>query len=249
MVGGARTPGKEAPGADDRSAFYLEGRAGTVLEDKLTVVNPADRPRTLGLRAVGPWLALATRRVTVPPRTRADMPFTVTVPDGARPGGHSGAVVVTGEGRDVRLPVALRVTGGPALPALAVENVRVSGAGGGAVIRYALVNRGNTALAPRLTIRADGLFGEVLRRPGSGAPAELAPGRSVRLTEKWPDAPRLDAVRVHVTATAPGAARATASGSYTPLPWILPTLGGAAVALVAAGLAVRRRRGRAGAET
>ncbi|GAA0338693.1 hypothetical protein [Streptomyces blastmyceticus] len=237
--------GKSTPRPDDRSSFYLEGEPGTVFEDKLSLVNPGDTARSLDVRGDGPWIVLAARSVRIPARTRADVPFTVAVPSAAEPGDHSGALVVSGEGRQVRVRLGLRVTGAPALRALAVEHVRVSREGGGAVIRYALVNRGNTALSPRLAIRADGLFGTVLRRTAAGVPAELAPGRSVRLTERWPDAPRLDSVRVHLTATAPGAARATASTSYTPLVWVIPALGGFALALAAATVLLVRRFRRA----
>ncbi|UQI43383.1 hypothetical protein M1P56_02780 [Streptomyces sp. HU2014] len=235
-------PATNGKGAPARTAFYLEGGPGAVLEDSLSVANPADQPRSLELRGSGPWIALAAKRVRVPPRTRADVPFTVTVPSGARPGDHSAALVVTGGGREARIRLALRVTGGPALAALAVEDVRVEKAGTGAVIRYALVNRGNTTLAPSLAIRADGLFGTVLRRAASGVPAELPPGGRVRLAEPWPGAPRLDRVDVRVTATAPGGAHASATGAWTPLPWVLPALGVFALALVtSAGLFVRRR--------
>ncbi|RLU94763.1 hypothetical protein CTZ27_18850 [Streptomyces griseocarneus] len=233
--------GKERPGPGERAEFYFEGAPGTVFEDKLALVNPGDRPRRLAVGGDGPGITLAAPRVDVPAHTRADVPFTVTVPGAARPGGSAGALVVSGDGRRVRVRLAVRVTGPPALPALGVEHLRVSRSGGGAVIRYALVNRGNTALAPHLAIRADGLFGTVLRRTPADVPAELPPGESVRLTEWWPDAPRLDSVRVRVTATAPGAARATASRSYTPLVWVLPALGGAALVL-AGGLLLLVRR-------
>ncbi|MFF4533279.1 hypothetical protein ACFY1P_28895 [Streptomyces sp. NPDC001407] len=236
--------GKSTPGPDDRTSFDLEGDPGTVFQDKLSVVNTGDTARSLDVRADGSWISLAARTVKIPARTRADVPFAVAVPADAAPGAHPGALVVSGEGRQVRVPLAVRVAGA-ALPALAVEHVRVSREGGGAVIRYALVNRGNTALAPRLDIRADGLFGTVLRRTATGVPARLAPGRSVRLAERWADAPRLDSVRVRLTATAPGGARATASGSYTPLPWLFPALGGLAAVLAAAVLLLVRRSRRA----
>ncbi|MEH6375183.1 hypothetical protein V7793_12735 [Streptomyces sp. KLMMK] len=239
--------GTEAPGPDDRASFYLEGAPGTVLTDKLSVVNPADRERSFTLRGTGPWISLARQQVRVPARTRANVPVRVTVPGDAEPGDHSGAVVVSGEGREVRVRLALRVGGAPALPALAVENVRVSGAGagGGAVIRYALVNRGNRALTPRLAIRADGVFGTVLRRAVADLPGELAPGRVVRRVERWPDAPWLDSVTVRVTAVAEGGVRAGGSGSYTPVRWVVPVGGG--VVLVLAGGAAVLVRGRRGA--
>ncbi|MBB4894826.1 hypothetical protein FHS39_003884 [Streptomyces olivoverticillatus] len=239
--------GQGRPAAEDRSSFYLEGGPGTVFEDRLTLVNPGRGPLAVEVRGTGPWIALAARRLTVPPRTRADVPLTVTVPPGTSPGDHPAAVLATAGGRQVRVPMAVRVSG-PLLAALAVEHVQVSGTGRGTVIRYDLVNRGNTTLAPRLMLRAEGLFGRVMRRTASCTPAALAPGRSVRLAEKWPDAPRLDRVTVSVTATARGAARATASGSYTPLPWLGPSLA-AAGALAAGWGALRltrrvRRRGR-----
>ncbi|MDT0448638.1 COG1470 family protein [Streptomyces hesseae] len=234
--------GRKAPTAEDRSSFYLEGAPGSVLEDKLTVVNPGDRRLTVELSGSDPWISLAAGRVSVPPRTRADVPLTVTVPAGTAPGDRSAAVTASGDGRRVRVPMAVRVAG-TAFAALSVEHVRVSGTGRDAVIHYALVNRGNIALAPRLTIRAEGLFGQVLRREAAGVPAALAPGESVRLAERWPEAPRLDRVAVRVTATTPDGTRAAASGAYTPLPWLGPALAGAA-GLVAAGAAVRlvRRR-------
>ncbi|MFI1972923.1 hypothetical protein BLA24_16185 [Streptomyces cinnamoneus] len=234
-----------APAAGGRASFYVEGAPGTVSEDRLSVVNPGERPQTVELRATGPWISLAAPRVSVPPRTRADVPLTVAVPAGQPPGAHLAAVVATAPGREVRVPVAVRVSG-PALSALSVEHLRVTGAGRGTEIHYALVNRGNTTLAPRLAIRGEGLFGEVLRTAPRTAPAELPPGARVRLTERWPDAPRLDRVRIGVTATAPDGTRAAASATYAPLPWLPPVLagaGGLAVAALAVRL-LRRRRAR-----
>ncbi|MEU1821726.1 hypothetical protein ABZ502_04615 [Streptomyces abikoensis] len=235
--------GGKAPTAEDRSSFYLEGAPGAVLEDKLTVVNRGDRRLAVELSGSTPWISLAARRVTVPPRTRADVPLTVTVPAGTALGDRSAVVTASGDGRRVPVPMAVRVAG-TALAALSVEHVRVSGRGRDAVIHYALVNRGNITLAPRLTIRAEGLFGQVLRRQAAGAPTALAPGESVRLAERWPEAPRLDRVRVRVTATTPDGTGAAAYGSYTPLPWLRPAFAGAAGLVAALGVVrgVRRRR-------
>ncbi|MEV5509580.1 hypothetical protein [Streptomyces orinoci] len=236
-------PVVEGGGPGGRGAFVLEGGPGTVLQDRLSVVNPGDRVRTVTLRGTGSWVALAAGRVSVPPRTRAEVPLTVTVPVGAAEGDHTAAVVVGGDGRTVRVPVLVRVGGG-GLAALGVDRVTVTGTGGGAVIRYRLANRGTTVLSPRLSIEAEGLLGRALRRRRAhGVPGRLAPGRSVWLTEQWPDAPRLeDRVRVRVTAAAPGADQVSASGTYTPLPWLRPATGAAAVLLAA--LAARHRHTR-----
>ncbi|WP_066978037.1 hypothetical protein [Streptomyces sp. NRRL F-4489] len=234
------------PDGPDRAAFYLEGAPGTVLTDRLEVRNPTGRPVTVrpsGDGGTGAWLAFGTAEVTVPARTRARVPFTVTVPRDAAPGSRTGTLTVTGSGSGARarIPVRLRVTGA-ALAALTVEHLAVRRAGGNAEIRYTLVNRGTTALRPRLAVRADGLFGPLLRRPARALPAALPPGGRAERTETWPDPPALDAVRVTLTATAEDGARDTATTRYTAVPW---ASGGALLAAAAGGgggWAVLRRR-------
>ncbi len=131
------------------------------------------------------------------------MLFALALPDNATPGDLAGEIVATaGGGTERRVPVRVRV-GGPTLAALTVEDVEVSGG----TVRYALVNRGNTPLRPRLAVRADGLFGVVLDRPERPLPLELTPGHRVELTEPWPDAPALDSVTVRLRVTAEGGAR------------------------------------------
>ncbi|MEU9087011.1 hypothetical protein [Streptomyces sp. NPDC048357] len=223
-----------------RPFFYMAGTAGTVLEDRLALANTTDQEHTVTLRGAdayntadgafavrpaagstgaGAWISFgAGTTVRIPPHTRAVVPFTVTVPPSSPPGDHPAAVVATEAGREVGVRVHLRV-GGPALAALTVEDVAVRGRGAAAVVAYTLVNRGNVALAPDLSLRAEGRFGEV---PGLGAralPVELLPGQRVELTEPWPGAPVLDQVRVTVTVTAPGGARAEGSASAWFLPW------------------------------
>ncbi|MEV3990232.1 hypothetical protein AB0J57_15125 [Streptomyces sp. NPDC049837] len=231
--------------AEGRPYIYLEGPPGTVLQDTLSLTNPGRRPLTLRLRATAPWVAFAANPVTVPPRTRAEVPFSVTVPPDAPPGDHTGALLA---GDDVTVPVRLRV-GGPRLAALTVEDVRITGG----AIHYTLVNRGNTVLVPRLAVRADGLFGEVLRRAERPLRLELRPGRRVELTEPWADRdrPALDRVTVRLDATAAGGARAAAEAARTFGTW---WAGGASAAAMAVAGAVtwrirRRGRGARGAET
>ncbi|MFI1017610.1 hypothetical protein [Streptomyces sp. NPDC020965] len=244
--------------AGGRPAVYAEGAPGAVLEDGLAVTNPGSEPLTVRLRTADagttrtdaraprpgpdPLITLATRGITVPPRTRADIPFSVTVPARAVPGDQPTSITVSAAGREVRVPVHLRVTG-PALAALTVEDVSVTRGG---TIRYTLVNRGNTTLRPKVTITADGLLGEVLRRTPRALPAELAPARRVTLTERWPDPPSLDSVDVRVEATAGAEVRGRGTASATFVPW-LPVSAAAALLAAAAGalrFAVRRHPGR-----
>ncbi|MFB8022476.1 hypothetical protein ACFC36_28320 [Streptomyces rubiginosohelvolus] len=233
---------------DARPYVYLEGTPGTVLQDRLTVTNSGRAPLTVRLRGdgrAGDWIRFAEDTVTVPARTRADVPLALTVPHDAVPGDTSGEAVATGGDEEIRVPVRVR-TVGPTLAALGVEDVEVSGG----TIRYALVNRGNAILRPRLAVRAEGVFGTLLDRPERPLPLELAPGRRVERTEPWPDAPALDAVTVRLRVTASGGARDEAEASATYVP-VVPAVGGGLLVLgglaaLASGTYRRRRTGRAG---
>ncbi|MDK9495813.1 hypothetical protein QEZ40_007109 [Streptomyces katrae] len=254
-----------------RPYFYLAGPAGTVLEDRLTLDNPGDREYTVTLRGAdadnapdgalavrpaapgvagaGSWISFGgSASVKLPPRTRAVVPFTVTVPPAAPPGDHPAAVVAAGPGREAGVRIHLRV-GGPAVAALTVEDVSVRGHGAATTVDYTLVNRGNVTLTPELALSAAGTLHEPAGRPARALPVELLPGRRARLSEPWPDAPALDRVALTLTATAPGAAPATAEARA----WLAPggTAGLAAGALLtlagtalAALLLVRARRTR-----
>lgn len=258
--------------AGTRPYFYLAGTSGTVLEDRLALANTSDREHTITLRGAdayntaagafavrsakestgaGVWISFGKgTTVKVPPRTRAVVPFTVTVPPGSPPGDHPAAVVATEDGREVGVRVHLRV-GGPALAALTVEDVSVRGKGAAASVTYSLVNRGNVALVPELAISAEGTLGKVAGRSTRTLPVEVLPGQRVELTEPWPGAPVFDRVALTLTVTAPGGARATASASAWFVPWGIAGATGlgllclGAVAATAL-LLVRKRRIRAG---
>ncbi|WP_208835560.1 hypothetical protein [Streptomyces alboniger] len=239
------------PAKDGRPSFYAEGAPGAVLHDTVAVTNPGPRPRTVSLRGAdaggsgsGAWIRFGERRVEVPPRTRAEVPFTVTVPPGAVPGDHPGMIVASVGGRTERVRLHLRVEG-PTLAALTIEHVKVSEADkGGKRITYDLVNRGNTVLAPKLAVHAEGVFGTLVDRPPRTLPVELPPGRRVSLTEPWPDAPALDAASVRLTVSAPGGARDSATASARFVPWGAVAGGGAGLLAVAGGAfhVVRGRR-------
>ncbi|GAA3489114.1 hypothetical protein [Streptomyces cremeus] len=236
--------GGSRPGSGGRPYFYLQGAPGTVFEDRLSVVNPGRAPLTVTLRArdaEGTWIALASRQVRVPPRTRADVPFTVTVPAAAQPGDHPGALVASSaDGREQRTEVRLRVSG-PTLAALSVEDVRIEDG----LIRYALVNRGNTTLTPRVAVAADGALGGELLRRGAREMRDLPPGHRVELAEVWTDTPALDRARARLTVTAGPGVREEATATATFVTWGPALgLGGGAAALLAAGgpLVVRHRK-------
>ncbi|MFJ2742574.1 hypothetical protein ACIO3O_23240 [Streptomyces sp. NPDC087440] len=246
---GPAAGGGTRPDSNGRPYFYLQGAPGTVFEDTLSIVNPERTPRTVTLRTVGArgaWIALASRQVRVPARTRADVPFTVTVPATAQPGDHPGTLVAAADGREQRTEVRLRVSG-PTLAALSVEDVRIEDG----LIRYALVNRGNTTLTPRVAVRADGTLGGELLRREPREMQDLAPGRRAELAEIWTDTPALDRARARLTVTADPGVREEATATATFVEWGpgLGLGGGVAALLAAGGLGIVRHRKRAAQET
>ncbi|MFF5921929.1 hypothetical protein ACFY8C_26795 [Streptomyces flavochromogenes] len=250
---GATATWTAAPAAG-RPYAYLEGPAGSVLQDTLSLTNPGARPLTVRLSGQGAPVSFAARTVTVPARTRADVPFAVTVTADTPPGEHRGTVRASAAGRELRVDLRLRVSG-PRLAALTVEDVHVDTATG--ALRYTLVNRGTTVLAPHLAVRAEGVLGTVLDRPGRPLPLTLKPGQRATRTEAWPDPPALDSVTVRLTATAEGAAPATAraEASFTSGPALAGAAGSLLLVAGGGGYAVRRRgrsrtqRASAGANT
>ncbi|MFI6089008.1 hypothetical protein [Streptomyces sp. NPDC051218] len=253
--------GGTRPAKDGRPYFYVEGTPGSVLQDTVTVTNPGSKPRTVELsgadadntkggafslergrpKDTGSWITFARGKVKVPPRTRAEVPFSVSIPQSAVPGDHPGAVVAREGGRDAGVRVHLRVSG-PTLSALTVERVQAEGGR----ISYDVVNRGNTVLTPKLKVHAEGLFGPLLDRGPRTLPVELLPGRRVTLTEPWTDAPALDSVDITLTVTAAGGAHGKATASARFVPWGAVAGAGAGVlGLVAAGVWFVRGRKRA----
>ncbi|MFC5217621.1 hypothetical protein [Streptomyces coerulescens] len=223
-----------APVGGGRPSIYGEGEPGAVLQDAVSVTNPGSGAVTVRLR--GPGVTFRDGTIRVPGRTRADIPFTVTVPAADR---SVEIAARDADGRERRVQIRLRVAL-PELSALTVEHVAVRGDR----IAYELVNRGTTTLAPKLAVRADGVFGRLLDRTARSLPVDLPPGSRTKFTEPWPDRPGLDAVDVRLTVTAAGGAGDTAQVSVRFVPW--GTVAGAAGVFAAAGtlFAVRRRRRR-----
>ncbi|MFD3942458.1 WxL protein peptidoglycan domain-containing protein [Streptomyces sp. NPDC058579] len=270
-----------------RPYFYLSADPGTTVKDQVTVANKTGAPLTFRLygadaynterdggfavrtsqekqTGAGAWIKPERARVTVPPRSKVTVPYTLTVPEDAEPGDHPGAVVAlderieagsgsvaVGVQRAVGARVYLRVNG-PTVPALAVEDVTldqdrplVPGAGSStAVISYTLHNRGNVTLNPKVALRAEGVFGRtLLARDLAKIPSELLPRQKIRLTERWTGSPQFDWGEVTLTATAKDV-RESGRASFLALPWLAAgvVLVGGVVALIA----LRARRVQAG---
>lgn len=105
-----------------------------------------------------------------------------------------------------------------------MENLRASGT----EVSYTLHNLGNVTLRPRATLTASGALGREL----TGLPAELLPGREVRLGTRWEHPPAVERAEVAVRAEAAGAVARAATG-YAARPPLAAVLAGA-LALLAA---------------
>lgn len=257
------------PGTTLRDKVTVTNRTGAPLAFRLYAADAYNTVRDGGFavrtvkerqREVGAWARPARSRVTVPAHGSVTVPFTLRVPERAEPGDHAGALVALDERIDpgsgtvamsVQRAVGARIylrVGGPTVPALAVENVRLShhqplvpGTGSStATVSYTLHNTGNVTLDPRVRLKAEGLFGRtLLSRDLTRIPAELLPGQRVRLSEPWRSAPQLDWGDVTLTASAPGT-RESASTSFLALPWLVLAL---VVAALGGAVAVIRARG------
>ncbi|QNP72808.1 DUF916 domain-containing protein [Streptomyces roseirectus] len=260
------------PGNAVRDKVVVANRTGRPMTFRLYAADAYNTARDGGfavksadekMTGVGAWAELPENELTVPARGTVTVPFTIRVPEGAEPGDHPGAIVALDERVDkagsgvalgvqraVGARVYLQVTG-PSLPALAVEDVRIAqdrplvpGFGDStATVSYTLHNTGNVTLDPRVRLKATGLFGRtLLNRELTKVPGQLLPGQSVRLTERWSDAPQLDRGHVTLTARATGTEE-KAGTSFLAVPW-LPVGVGVVGVSVGAWLLLRWRRSR-----
>ncbi|MEV6110840.1 DUF916 domain-containing protein [Streptomyces sp. NPDC051940] len=225
----------------------------------------AVRTKDVEPRYTGKWVELPKTEITLPPHKKVSVPFTLSIPNDATPGDHPGAIVALDQrvdassgavGVGVQRAVAARIylhVNGPLIPGLHVDDVTIRdsrpllpGTGDSlAVIEYTLVNGGNTILRPRVTLKAEGLFGRtLLERELKKVPAELLPGERVRLTERWRGSPQLDWGEVRIAVSdRNGEPRAEGTAGFLYVPWLV-----AGVLLAAVGGAVtwfvHRRRQR-----
>jgi len=213
---------------DDRPNFVYDAEPGDVIHDGIVVTNLGSDPLTLRVYAadalttssgqldllpsgqpsvdVGTWVALEDDTVEVPGGGSTTVPFTVSVPDDATPGDHSGGVVTSYVSDAGGAPVALdsrlgsrmhiRVAG-ELNPAVTVSAASVTYHGtanpfaaGSATVTYTVTNTGNTRVTGTDQVRVSGPSGMLRTAPAGGALPELLPGsalvRHVEVPGVWP---------------------------------------------------------------
>ncbi|MGV9769031.1 hypothetical protein ACWDR7_06050 [Microbacterium sp. NPDC003461] len=210
--------------------------------------------------------------ITLEPGTRADLPFTITVPHDAAPGDHAAGIVAgyvtegAGEGQTVRREdrvgarIYLRVDG-PLSPGMGITGATggfdaswVPFAPGTAYAGFDVVNVGNTRVDVIPEARLTGPFGIDLGTVVLDEIENLVPGATTHVTAELPGVPPLLLLTAELTLTA---APAGGSAADDPLPaavsapltaWAVPWTGLAVILVVAALVALtiwRRRRIRA----
>lgn len=252
-------------GENGRGAFTYTLDPGAEITDAVSVVNYTEKILTLRVYAsdavrstdggfdllpsagkpsdVGAWTRVEAGTVTVSPRSRVDVPFTVTVPANATPGDHAGGIVASllanGEDgvavdRRVGARIYARVTG-TVNPSLTVVDLRATfdgsplGVPGDVRLDYVVRNDGNLRLAGRPSVRVTGLFGWGERVVTGERLTELKPGDSIRANTTVPGTWQLGWLTAEVTVTleasggqelTPPPAPAAGSATLWAVPWL-----------------------------
>jgi len=236
-----------------RQDFRYTLNPGASLQDAVAIFNTGTAPLEVTLRAGDgvPGLELSQEAVTVPAGETAEVPFTLALPQDAKPGDRLGDIVASAGGSEAEVPVNLRV-GGPLTPSLAVEDVHVEYSGGDATVEYTLHNTGNAILAARQTVSVSGPLGTFKsKRTVPVESPSLAPGA------RWEGSQAVADVKPALRLTASVSALpllTDEAGSVAPLKevkasghgWAIPLLPIVAVVVLiaVAATAARSRRGR-----
>jgi hypothetical protein len=273
-------------GPGGRDWFFFTLSPGQVFGDMVGVSNLTDRPIRFGLyardafnapgtgafsaqqeaeepRGAGGWIRLAANEYTVEPGMRADIPFSIEIPDDAAPGDHAAAILAVdmddpGLVRDpeqpgvaVRPRVGARVyvrVAGPLSPAMRIDRIDVDYAnpilpfvtgGGSATVEWQVTNTGNQRIDANAELRITGLLGRTVKRLEPVDVPELLPGGSYTHVQTVGGLPPFERLSAELTVTSPEVEVRRASAFWA-VPWLL-------LALLAVGGALwwlRRRRQR-----
>lgn len=282
--------GPNGPGV--RPTFRWAYTPGTTIADWVGVSNFSRKPLTLQLYAtdafnsagggfdlltaqkqpidVGTWITFRQQTITIPARSRVDVPFRLAIPANASPGDHVGGVVAalrttstTPGGALVALDqrVAARVylrVDGPVRPRLEVTDVHAvwhaaaDPLSGWTTVRWTVRNSGNVRLTGGQVLTLEAPWGS-LRKVRLPRLTELLPGSSLSFRTRVADvAPKFRyraeiTIAAHLVDPGLGDARATVTtvhgtARFWAVPWVLLAI--ALVLVVGLTIYVRRRRAR-----
>lgn len=237
----ALAPAGNGEQGGNRPNLSYSGAPGDVIEDAITLYNlgTEDLPfRVYSTDAyndedgaftllvgdevpsdAGSWITLDAEEIVVPAGKQATIPFTLTIPEGAAPGDHAGAVLASsptvGRGQQNEVITLDRRTGtrlfvrvsGPLEPLLSVERLSTDYSGsanplaGSATVTYRIENRGNVRLNGTAETSVSGPFGLGRQAAPPQAFEELLPGEGFDVTVALDDVPALVSLNSEVTLT------------------------------------------------
>ncbi len=215
--------------AGNRPNLSFTGDAGSEVPDAVTLYNFSNQqlnfrvyatdafnnaegqfdllPGTEEPTDVGTWVTFAQDLVTVAACEQVTIPITLTIPDNASPGDHTGAVLASNEAvssgpqgdlvtLDRRTGTRLYVRVGGTLRAeLAIEELStdyrsvLNPLSGSASVSYRIQNRGNVRLSGKHSVSVSGPFGLAKQRVAAADFPELLPGQGVDITTIVDDVP------------------------------------------------------------
>ncbi|MFN7151500.1 MAG: WxL protein peptidoglycan domain-containing protein [Microthrixaceae bacterium] len=282
-----------AEGEPARPNFVLEAEPGDTVRDVLVVENLGEVNLVLGVYAsdafntasggidllsgddeptgLGSWVVVDEPSVTVPAGASVEVPFSIRVPDDAKPGDHVGGIVtslritepdqtgtrVTVE-RRLGTRIYLRVDGelSPELTFTALSSTYRGTANpfapGAMDITYRVENTGNVRLRATRTALVEPSIGPSTSGDAADM-AELLPGSSYELTQRvdgvwpgWSTVTEVELTPYDSSAASPAGAppAAIARVSTTLVPWPQIVLLVAAVVVAVLSVLGRRRRDR-----
>lgn len=212
-------------GQAERSNFTFSLRPNQRVEDSIRIRNFGRNPLRLEVYAadarttdngavdllpsgqpskrVGTWVSVQRRSVELTPGELVDVAFTLTVPDNAESGDHTGGIVTAlrspaAGGREVSVEqrlaslVQVRVDG-PLRPAVAVTSLSADYKGtanpfgkGEVVVTWTATNTGNVRMGAQQAVRTSGPFGLDDERIFLDPMPELLPGDSFTTSARVP---------------------------------------------------------------
>lgn len=215
----------ETGGGGNRANLSYTADPDTVLEDAVTLYNLGNVPLVFRIYATdafnnpdggfdilgaeevpvdaGSWVDMGAEQITVDAQTQVTIPITISIPPGATPGDHVGALIASSAavstGEDGQQLTVDRRTGtrlyirvnGPLAPEVTIENVQTEYStalnpfGGSATVTYTIENRGNTVAGASVEASVSGPFGLGKQTAEPRELPDILPGESITFTDEF----------------------------------------------------------------
>lgn len=224
-----------------KSWFIYELKPGQTKEDSITVVNNSEEEITLKIypvdatttgdgafallnederqMGIGTWVTIAKDTITIGPKDRVDVPFTIAIPKYATVGDHPGGIIIqpaeapTAKAKGMGVNIVSRVgtriyqtVPGAKVLNLEVKDLAYKIEDEHLVFTYTLVNKGNVILTPTGTFDITDASGKKVDTIPLASLGSVFPGKPTQITTKS-------------TITAPwfGQYKGTVTLTYSPL--------------------------------